>query len=260
MVLSMAVNQVVVDKVKKLLALASDNKNVNEAQSAMEKARDLMKQHGIAMADVSASDSETGINIQYWASGWKSQFDTYVSILANATSKLFDSECWVVRGKKDMNYRVNMCFAGEETDIALCVEVWPWLVKKAKSLATSIIGSGWSSSHRSFCEAFACRIYNRADEMMRKNVPVNPPQQYDESPDSGVGVSDNQKYEIVLRNKSNAIQEWLEKVGVNIVTRKTTLRGEFDDRAAAAGFRAADEVDLNFRKSIQDSKQHSLNS
>lgn len=240
----MVVNKNIVEKVKKLFTLAADKSNENEANVAFDMARKLMREYGIAEVDVVGSD--INIDVDGWKSDWLSQVDSYARIVARATAVLFNCEQWMVRSDSANKYRVKMCFAGESTDLALCVEVWPYLVKMAKRLAESFAGKGWTPSHRTFAESFALRIHHRVDEMRKQEEQRVNTQKYD-----AANMTNDQKYALVVVKKEEGIQKWFAKEGIEIKMRKASLRGEFRASAASAGYHAGDNVNLNFRKQVQ---------
>ena len=241
----MVVDQKIVDRIKKLFELGTKNSNEHEAELAMERAHALMKEHGIAMAQIKegSNDELEAIN---WTSDWMSQIDTYSRLLCSATSSLFGCMNVLIRSSRYNKYRVKMSFIGEETDVALCAEVWPYLVKIAKGLAKGYAGPGWDARHRTFCEAFATRVLARAEQMAVEDRRKSENAQTDQQ-------KADQTYALVLISKDNAIQKWLDKSGMNLKTANINISGEVDHGAALAGDRAGKSVNLNFRKQVGDS-------
>lgn len=233
----MTIDQSIIDRVRKLFALAADRANENESHVALEMARKLMKEHGIKQVDVDISDAASHVDVQLWKSVEMSQIDTYSRYLAIAVSKLFDCQHWLMRGTSWNKYRVQVCFAGEATDVALATEVWPWFVKQAKRYAQSHYGSGWTPRHRSFAESFASRIHSRILDMLT--------QEEQSSSDDDV------RYGIVVAGKESAIEKFLEQQGIKFVMRSLNRRGRQYYDAINAGQRAADSVNLNFRSQIE---------
>lgn len=231
----MPIDESIIAKVKKLFALAADNSNQNESHVALEMARKLMRDHGISQVDVETI-SVSDINVQEWRSDWLSQIDTYSKYLANAVAKLFNCQYYTFKSGAAGGYKVRVCFAGEETDMALAVETWPWLVKKAKQYAKFQYGSGWTPQHRCYAEGFASRIYARAVEMTEQ----------EQNSDN----ADDQKYGIVVMKKFDALTKFFERAGYNFKFSKPRYRGSYDHRANQAGAAAANAINLNFRPQI----------
>jgi len=233
-------DQSIVDRVRKLFALASDNSNENESHAALEMARKLMKQHNIAQIDVEAGEENVNVDINLWKSESLSQIDTYSRYLATAAATLFDCQHWLMRGGAWNKYRVVMHFAGEATDVALASEVWPWLVKQAKMYAQNLFGKGWTPRHRSFAEAFGTRIYNRVLEMIEREKKC----------DNEV----DQKYALVVAGKESAVKQYMDNLGIQIKLRNLSARGKQYSDAIVAGLNAADKVNLNFRSQVGNGK------
>lgn len=235
----MSVDKDIVAKIKKLFAMAADKANENEASVALEMAHNLMRKHGIDAADVDDFDNAT-LDVNGWQSDYLSQVDTYSRVLAQAAAKLFNCEQWLVRTSAANKYRVKMCFAGEVTDVELCKEIWPYLVKMAKRMATNYAGSGWQPKHRAFAEAFALRIHKRAEEMSAVQAQVP----------SGKPVSDDEKYALVVMKKEQAVQKWFDQNNIKIKITTRALRGRTDADAIYAGDKAGNQVNLNFRRQV----------
>lgn len=233
----MAINKDIVEKIRKLFALSADNANENEANAALDMAHALMRKHGIESVDI--EDNSVELDIVNWTTEELSQIDTFSRVLSQAVAKLFNCEQWVHRSGKHHKYRVKVCYVGDSTDVELCKEIWPYLVKTAKRLATNFAGKGWSPKHRSFSEAFALRVYSRADEISKVQAPT-----------SGKPVSDDEKYALVVVKKEEAIQQWFDRMGIKLKFVTRTMRGEHNGDAIRAGNAAGDQINLNFRRQI----------
>lgn len=212
------------------MAMADGQANENESANALECAHRLMKEHGIEMLDLHGED-DLKIDASVWESPIRSQIDTYSHILADATAKLFECEWWILRLGASVGYKVQLCFAGDEIDLLMASDVWPWLTRSAGKLARNALGPGWTSSHRSFAEGFACRISDRVEKI--------------------IASDDDEKYGLVVIAKKTAIQQLMIKDDINVTVKKTTFKGSLDPLAAAAGAAAGDKIDLNFRKGIE---------
>jgi hypothetical protein len=237
------IDQKIVDRIRKLLSLGdtSKNNNENEAMLALERAHALMREHGVQMAQLSENDeTEIEIGVGVWTDDERSQYDTWVSILAAATAQLFGCETVLYRGNALNKYRVRLSFIGEDTDLEFAKSVWPWLVKTCRRMAVTTLGSGWTSSHRSFAEAFSTRVYNRAKELAEQD-------------DQAPKTQDDQRYAMVLAMKDEAIELFMKKHYPNLKKgRKRGFRGDYDYKAASAGAQAGDKVNLNFRRQINN--------
>lgn len=249
----MVVNQQIVETIKKLFALGGNNPSELEAAAAIEKAHKLMKKYGIDSIELDA-DNGSEMDIKGWESDWLSQVDSYSKILSHAVAKLFDLQQWMVRPGKKHGYKVKVCFAGEATDLAIGIEVWPYLVNMAKRLASKYAGSGWTPSHRSFAEAFATRIYGRVKEMREQEKE----QAWEDKLEGNKTAEqqENASYALVVAKKEEHLEKWFANMGINLkVGKPRKMTGQYDPFAGAAGARAGAQVNLNFRKQVGNTDQ-----
>lgn len=250
----------VLEQVRKLLNLADLDKNTSqdEACTALMLAHELLEQHGLDMAEVHVEE-ETGWDIVDWKDKPRSQYDTWNKHLGFATGDLFN--CQYYTQKCGLNasrtyYLVRIGFIGESVDIIMVQEVWPWLTKMAKRLARVYAGKGWNSSHRSFAEAFATRVWMRAQQMNRDDAAKKEAERTATKAD---GTKQVISTALVVAEKKEAIQQWLEDQGIKFgKARKRSRTGDYDAYAGAAGNDAGRNVNLNFKRQVskgQDNKQ-----
>lgn len=224
----------VITKVKKLLALADDKVNEHESQKALVQARKLMQKHSIDSSSITVEEDQ---DAQSLSSDWLSQVDTYKQLFLTSVGLLFDCKTWMTRGGRYYGHKVKITFVGERTDIMLATQVYDWLCKHVKKLARSRLGTGWTPSHRSYCEGFSCSVHARARQMAEE---AKQPQ-----------TDEEQQYAIVLASKESKIDTWMVKHGIKLQDRKSTFRGGFDPHASALGQHDGNMIDLGFRKQIE---------
>ena len=133
----MKVSDEIIERVRKLFAMAADKGIENEARIALEKARAIMHEHSISELDLEKPE-EYEVEIDSYTSPELTQLDTWDRLLAVGIARLFDVQQWTVR-MGPPKYRVKICFAGERTDVALTLQVWPWMKALVKRL-----GLGWT--------------------------------------------------------------------------------------------------------------------
>ena len=249
----------IITRIKKLLSLGEGQANENEAMAALQKARALMREHGLEMADMQVEGDEEGIDvtIETWRDTPRSQYDTWNSLLAGAVAQLFGIESIIYTIPAPKYNKKAYAYVGEKVDVEMAKNVWPWLTKTCKRLAREAIGKGWTASHRSFAEAFAVRVYTRCDQMREQ-------EEAQVAQASAEGQQDEDaKYALVVTAKSEALQLYMAEKYPNLKqARKQSLRGERDYDAIAAGDRAGRDINLNFRNQIgsngEGSQQHQL--
>ena len=245
----MTVDQAIINKIRKMLDLAdpTKNDNANQVEVAMRKAQEFMKQHGLSMADIAAKSQagELEIDVAMWRDEERSQYDTWVRILAQATGELLGCRTILYRSGAQNRYRVSMAFIGEETDVTIAQSVWPWLVKHGRRAARVAMDSGWCAEHRSFVEGFACKVMQRATEMA---AAAKDPE-----------TDDDKRYLMVINAKERAIQVHMDDMFLNLTTRKSSsLRGDYDPMAAAMGAAEGAKVNLGFRQQLGGGEERKL--
>lgn len=244
----MTVDQTIIAKIQKMLDMAdpSKNDNAHQVEVAMRKAQEFMRAHGLSMADVAAAspDKQLDIHVAVWRDEEKSQYDTWVKLLAQATAALMGCRCIIYRSGPGNRYRCSMAFIGEETDVTIAKSVWPWLVKHGRVAARRAVDGGWCAEHRSFVEAFACRVLQRAEKMAAAA----------HQPES----EEDQRYLMVLDAKENAIQLHMDEMFPNLRHRKSSFKGEYDPASAALGAAEGDRVNLQFRQQLGEGSERKL--
>lgn len=228
----MKIDNSIVEKIKKLFALATDNPNENEAASALNRAKKMMRDYNLTQIDIEKSEIE--IDIKRWESDFMSQIDSYNRTLADAVGRLFDCEPILFRYGKIMKYKVKMTYVGDESDIAIASQVWPYLTKICKQKACARFGKSWTPKHRSYAEAFAETIAMRVEEI--------------KSQERKSKTSDDQQLALVVMEKESRIAKYLEDFDLKMKRRSYT--GKNDVEAIRGGIDDAKKVKLNFRSQI----------
>ncbi|HBG2785068.1 DUF2786 domain-containing protein [Clostridioides difficile] len=118
----------IINKIKKLLALSTNNTSYEEAQSAILKAQRLMAKYDIDVMDINEGEDEEEIKVSYEyvkiSRAWKYEL---ASIIAN------NFRC------KSFTRGRNIAFYGRSTDSEVAKEVFSFLFKLGHSHANKII-------------------------------------------------------------------------------------------------------------------------
>lgn len=247
----------IIDKVRKILTLSDRDRNnsEHEAQRALEMAHALAQKHGLDLAEIALEKGEDiEIEVEDWRDEYRTQYDTWNKHLGYACARLFELRSYLVQGPLVVaasgKYRkIAMGFIGEATDVALAREVWPWLAKHCREMAREFCGKGWNVSHRSFAEAFAMRVYVRADNIATAAEAANQPARQVIAHD---GVSKNLCTALVVAAKQDAIDRWMEEQGISFGEKRKAKRRtvKYDRDAAHAGDEVGKQVNLNFNKQV----------
>ena len=109
------IDERIVDKIRKLLALGSNNPESNEAGAALKKAAELAEMYGLSLADVDKTSGETKIERMTLATVNMRRYGMWMSPLAGKIAKIFD--CHVVISADGGDYT----FVGTPTDMQLAI-------------------------------------------------------------------------------------------------------------------------------------------
>lgn len=142
----MAVNEAIIDKIAKLLALAGNNPNEHEAALAASKAQAMMQEYDLAMGDVESFkvDKRTGgvveadrvtLRKKGKPGGWK-------VALFNAVGKT--SDCWVYANDASRWYDGQGRFIGRKIDVEMAGYVFEFLVRELERLQDEYGKTRWA--------------------------------------------------------------------------------------------------------------------
>lgn len=134
-------NSKIIDKIKKLLALAADNPDSPESQSAGEKAAALMAKHNIGCEEIKIGDDEHNQNqikeeeIRTTAKA----HSEWENLLGGLLARIFDCDRYSTTYNKDLKTRT---FIGTPSDLALLTWYYKYIrlrvAKKAEEMFTTI--------------------------------------------------------------------------------------------------------------------------
>jgi hypothetical protein len=119
----------VVDKVRKLLALASGNQNEHERDRAMEAAMELLARHNLTLSQITPADAASCVQ----AVRAKFNLDVWARVVLSAACELYYTSFYI---QQDFDYDPNYgyrevkypMFVGTEENIAVTIEMCIWLL------------------------------------------------------------------------------------------------------------------------------------
>lgn len=125
------------EKISRLMKLAGNNPNVNEAQSALEKARALMMEHNLEERDLPGYeeerrkveaitdllDSRTGTNYPEW-----------MGVLAVTIAEAFRCDVYMRTRYVSTKGRTDIHVLGMPSDIEVVKQLYPWIRRAAINL------------------------------------------------------------------------------------------------------------------------------
>jgi len=232
--------QKVIDRVLKLFKLGSKDANTTEHELllAVTKARQMMADHQITMADIElakgkdkASRIEVIINERAAYTRAGGHLAKYDHAVASAVAVMTDTQSILVT-TRDMWGRaehISMSFIGEEGDTVLATALFPIWLGTVRRMAYSVYGSGknsWTARHTAYAVGVGVRMYERAKEATRSLSPEN-----------------QQTWGLVLASKSEAVERYKAQRGV--LPTKQRKAKPLDAEAYLKGILDGDGVDMS---------------
>ncbi len=152
----------IVEKVKKLLALADGNQNEHEREVAMQFAMDLLSKHNLTMSEIEGAITQLStIEVD-----GDFRLEPWIRLVLQAACKLYYSEFYICERIDYFRYcKVKIpVFIGTAENIAVTMDVATWLINSVRR------ESNWAykdaAERRSFRLGAADRIFERAFAMV----------------------------------------------------------------------------------------------
>jgi len=157
----MSSKETIVEKVRKLLALADGNQNENERKVAMQFAMDLLAKHNLDMVQV--TDEKLEIKIEEIAADFK--LDPWIRTVLQAACELYYTEFFISSSwdwllDKQIRFPV---FVGTAENIAVTVDMAAWLINSIRKESNLAFKDNFN--RRSFRLGAASRVLRRTREM-----------------------------------------------------------------------------------------------
>lgn len=153
----------IADKIRKLLALAGNNPNENEAAAALERATELMMKHGIEEASLKTDT----IKIDYYGATVEGDH-RWQGFCAQAAGRLAGAAAVFVKTRDGMMIR----FAGREENCTAACNMAIYIIDQVERTYKAFLPKGLSKTERAeyrrtFKEACAARVFDRADQIVK---------------------------------------------------------------------------------------------
>ena len=151
----------IVEKIKKLLALADGNQNEHEREVAMQFAMDLLSKHNLTISQVENTTSALGI------SEVEANFrlEPWMRTVLKAACTLYYTEIYISERYTTSWRKVSIpVFVGTEENIAVTMEMATWLLNSIRNESNRIYKD--SFERRSFRVGAADKIFDRAIEIV----------------------------------------------------------------------------------------------
>jgi len=173
-----------IEKIKKLLALANNNSFEEEANSALQKAQEMMNSAGLSIEDIhnSSMEDEFGKLGENWLNnGEEKMFYNWKKILISSLAYFFD--CEIINSSVGRKSKIKII--GREGNRLTCEIMYNWLHDNAMKEAKKLFGSQ-TAKRNSYCVGFALGIKEKVKNIKPSNkeknawgiIPVNEVQQW----------------------------------------------------------------------------------
>lgn len=232
--------QKIIDRIVKLFRLGDKSANTTEAEMmlAVTKARELMAQHNLTMADIaekkgqSIADSIRDRIRQHPAYTRKgTRLADYDWQVAYAVGILTDTrviQTWTqdwLGGKF-----VSAVFVGVEEDTALAGELFILWLKQVRAMARRVYGSGntWGKRHTSYAVGVGYRLQERARRMVQT-----------------LSAGEQETMALVVQTKQSSIERWIAN-NLNMVDKKQRA-SRLDDDALLRGYQDGAQFNMETR-------------
>ncbi len=215
----------VIEKVKKLLALAEGNQNENERNVAMQFAMDLLAKHNLTVAEI----SETSINFDVVEVEGNFRLEPWMRRTLSAACTLYYTDFYTSprydywRGtQKDVPV-----FVGTSENIEVTIQMATWLLDSIRLESNREFKD--SRLRRSFRLGAATRLFRRAVELVSK-------EQTEETSTTGSSL-------VVIRNKLEcANKDYLDTLDLSPCRSRTIF---VNQEAYAAGDAYGGQISLD---------------
>lgn len=150
----------IIDRIRKLLALGSNNPNENEAAIAMKRAHRLLAEYNLSMADMSEKQKAEQDPYVRGEQVSRQRFRAHLRTIADSIGKLNFCKVFYTRSPNFETYS----FVGRKTNVDIAIMV-------SQSVCDTICNAARASSsdagfQTSFVAGAARRIYYRVEEMI----------------------------------------------------------------------------------------------
>jgi hypothetical protein len=229
---SAAVRESVIDRVKKLLALAGNNENVNEAAAAMARAQRLMLDHKLAAAEIESDDEaapaigelivdEPGGFVMTWKAA------LLVTLSKANFCELVESRVITPSGKRAVRFRI----IGTETDTNVVAYCYRYLCAEIDRLCDAEATGRGFQFRNAFRRGAVAAIAMRLAEERKRAV--------QEAPDAGRAL-------VVLRKADEAVADFINRKFTDLKNKK--LAAVTDMHGYTSGVEAGKKIAIPGRQ------------
>lgn len=158
----------IIERVRKLMALAGDNNNEHEVESALRFARKLMSEHGISEHEAAPDEAarQATVTVNEDEACWRAGYARWEQYLCSVADKVCDtSHYW---RSSPVLKKMTPVFIGCGRDCAVASALWLQLIVTIRTMARVRFGNGWGVSHRCYADGFVSGLYHKSCDMYHK--------------------------------------------------------------------------------------------
>lgn len=230
----------ILDRVQKLLALANDNANVNEAAAAAKQAQRLMHKYNLTALMVESFDSTVTKEEQINPDSipldvFNKNVPTWKSRLGMIVAKANHCRIWIShhQGKKGLG------LVGRNSDAKVVRFLYHYLLKEVDRL-TLVFGAGQG---RTWANNFRLGALDTIEQRLNEALQESEEILKEECTKTGVALVHVSNAIEKFARKGEAVEKWMD---MNMNLRKGATRTHTHHNGARqAGRRAAHQIDLN---------------
>ena len=231
----------VIELIRKLFNLGNKDRNSSESEAevALQKAQELLQKHNLDMSDVMVKEQEKVIQVEVSNEIVfelkRSSMSSWEKILISVVGRATETNGYFNKryiGGRSILWQVG--FVGTEWDRSIAKELYLYLHEKIYRMSKQFYGNDMPAQ-RCFMEGFVNRLYHRVMEQIKKFKQE---------------VDGNQKYELVIMDKKNAIEKYSKEVLHLTISHGRRGGGEWNPYAYRHGEQEADKVDLSVGKDL----------
>lgn len=226
----------VLDKVRKLLAMANDERgNEHEREQALRMAHNMLTKYGLDMSDVDRAirdkeDPRGRFDSEGWSMRWSLQ-------IRNSIAKLF--MCRYFYGRKINGTRCEHSFVGRESNAVTAMYISDYVINSILKEGRRLYKHNLSPETRAFAVGCADRIRERVLDMIKEK---------------GAELAGTGK-DLVLRDMAKSEDEanaaFLEEMGTRLVSKKAR-QSSVNIKAYGAGKEYGGKIGLNVQVARPD--------
>jgi len=241
----------IIERLKKILALANNNDSEGEIENALKFAKELMDTYHISEADIKNADNVIAFCKEFIKSGSSklTNFEIFLSMAVCdiiGTVKTYYSKkiaitdpitgAYVMENGK-VQYKHGIYFYGENTDVVFAGIVYETLLRRITNIALNRYGTIWRGDGRSYADGFVQGLLTKLNEAKNKN--------------------DNAIKAIIL-SKTQAAENWLKKEEGLTLTKSKAKISVHDENAYSKGNVDGRNTDTNFNRPLNSGNGSSV--